>query len=381
MCLLQECFCWVETLPDKGNTKIPVKVREELLWVGMCLPLCHTDITWPVSCRIGCSDASLSGGGRAATVTTEPVSSTLFRFAEHRGEHVRLDWASGALAPATEMQQVPVEIEELIQDHSWTVTESISFRRKQRINILETKMIHHELVDAVHSCQDGLRCLLLVDSRAAAGAWAKGRSSSKQLNRLLRRSLGWQLAGRKSLHLVWVRSEANPSDHPSRGKPIPETRSQPSSISSSILGNDIGFIKKKRRGKDQWKLVHGCTGKKSNKTIFAEPIGDKHIQCDDLDAAVPKPKSRKPLKHENEHPARAHWTFREVFAGTGNLTKAFTRYGFLNVADPVEIMQSGKIDSAHDILNNETYERLCRDASQPHQIWHFAFPCGSFSLL
>lgn len=381
MCLLQECFCWVETLPDKGNTKIPVKVREELLWVGMCLPLCHTDITWPVSCRIGCSDASLSGGGRAATVTTEPVSSTLFRFAEHRGEHVRLDWASGALAPATEMQQVPVEIEELIQDHSWTVTESISFRRKQHINILETKMIHHELVDAVHSCQDGLRCLLLVDSRAAAGAWAKGRSSSKQLNRLLRRSLGWQLACRKSLHLVWVRSEANPSDHPSRGKPIPETRSQPSSISSSILGNDIGFIKKKRRGKDQWKLVHGCTGKKSNKTIFAEPIGDKHIQCDDLDAAVPKPKSRKPLKHENEHPARAHWTFREVFAGTGNLTKAFTRYGFLNVADPVEIMQSGKIDSAHDILNNETYERLCRDASQPHQIWHFAFPCGSFSLL
>lgn len=192
MCLLQECFCWVETLPDKGNTKIPVKVREELLWVGMCLPLCHTDITWPVSCRIGCSDASLCGGGRAATVTTEPVSSTLFRFAEHRGEHVRLDWASGALAPATEMQQVPVEIEELIQDHSWTVTESISFRHKQHINILETKMIHHELVDAVHSCQDGLRCLLLVDSRAAAGAWAKGRSSSKQLNRLLRRSLGWR---------------------------------------------------------------------------------------------------------------------------------------------------------------------------------------------
>ena len=110
-------------------------------------------------------------------------------------------------------------------------------------------------------------------------------------------------------------------------------------------------------------------------------MDDKHIQCDDLDAAVPKPKSRKPLKHENEHPARAHWTFREVFAGTGNLTKAFTRYGFLNVDDPVEIMQSGKIDSAHDILNNETYERLCRGASQPHQIWHFAFPCGSFSLL
>lgn len=219
------------------------------------------------------------------------------------------------------------------------------------------------------------------DSRAAAGAWAKGRSSSKQLNRLLRRSLGWQLAGRKSLHLVWVRSEANPSDHPSRGKPIPETRSQPSSITSSILGNDIGFIKKKRKGKDQWKLVHGCKKKKSDITVFAEPIGEKHIQCDDLDAAVPKPTSQTPLKHENERPARAHWTFREVFAGTGNLTKTFARHGFLNVDDPVEIMQNGKVDSTHDILNNETYDRLRRDASQPHQVWHFAFPCGSFSLL
>ena len=381
MCLLQESFCWVETLPDKGNSKIPVKVREELLWVGLCLPFCHTDITWPVSCRIGCSDASLTGGGRAATVTTESISSTLFRFAEHRGEHVRLDWASGALAPATEMQQVPVEIEELIQDHSWTVTESIPFRHKQHINLLETKMIHRELVDAVHSCQDGLRCLLLVDSRAAAGAWAKGRSSSKQLNRLLRRSLGWQLAGRKSLHLIWVRSEANPSDHPSRGKPIPETRPEPSMMTSSILGDDIGFIKKKRKGKEQWKLVHGPKKEESNRTISAHSTRGNQGQCDDLGAVAPKPTVHEPLKHENEHPARAHWTFREVFAGAGNLTRAFRRHGFLTVDEPVEIMQNGGIDPLHDILNNETFDKLCQEASKPRRIWHFAFPCGSFSLL
>ena len=56
MCLLQECFSWVESLPEKGQKKIPVSVREELQWVALCLPLCHTDIRWPIANRIGCSE-------------------------------------------------------------------------------------------------------------------------------------------------------------------------------------------------------------------------------------------------------------------------------------------------------------------------------------
>ena len=137
-----------------------------------------------------------------------------YRFAEHKGEHVRLDWTHGGLIPESSMSRAPSELEAILGDHPWVSTESCTFAHKQHINILETRMIYRELVDIVHSCHRPQRCVLVVDSRAAAGAWAKGRSSSRQLNRLLRRSLGWTIAGRKSIHVIWVRSEANPADHP-----------------------------------------------------------------------------------------------------------------------------------------------------------------------
>eukprot|EP00438_Fugacium_kawagutii_P028079 Skav223928 [mRNA] locus=scaffold2593:382825:387213:+ [translate_table: standard] len=39
----------------------------------------------------------------------------LSRFSEHKGEHVRLDWANGAVEPPSEMRQAPAEIEQLVK--------------------------------------------------------------------------------------------------------------------------------------------------------------------------------------------------------------------------------------------------------------------------
>ena len=207
MCLLQETFIWVEKLNDGDNKRLPVEVKEELMACALLLPLCHSNIRWTVSCRVGASDASLTHGGRAASLVSPTVANTLYRFAEHKGEHVRLDWEHGAVCPPSEMRQAPSELEQLIRDLPWNQTETCSFAHKQHINVLEARMIHHELKDVVTSSTTSpLRCVLLVDSRAAAGAWSKGRSSAKSLNRILRRALGWSLAGRKTLHMVWVKS-------------------------------------------------------------------------------------------------------------------------------------------------------------------------------
>eukprot|EP00435_Cladocopium_sp_Y103_P007248 s2633_g2.t1 len=125
MCLLQETFIWIETLGESESRPLPPAVREELLWCALCLPVAEANIRWEVSNRVGCSDASLTGGGRGATLTTEPIAQTLYRFAEHKGEHIRLDWESGGLAPDSSMQHVPVELEELLGDHPWVSTESV----------------------------------------------------------------------------------------------------------------------------------------------------------------------------------------------------------------------------------------------------------------
>ena len=255
MCLLQETFIWIERIKDGDRKALPTSVKEELLSCALLLPLCHTNVRWNVSCRIGASDASTTHGGRAATIVTPPITQTLFRFAEHKGEHVRLDWAKGQVEPPCSMHQAPEELESLLLSLPWNQTETCHFSHKQHINILETRTIQRELRDVVEKTVQPLRCVLLCDSRAAAGAWSKGRSSARNLNRLLRQSLGWTLAGCKSLHIVWVRSGANPADHPSRCRRIPEPPEVPSQIAVDVLGDNLEEYRTRRSNREIWRHV------------------------------------------------------------------------------------------------------------------------------
>ena len=104
-----------------------MSVREELLCGGLVLPMCHSNIKWEVSCRVGASDASLTHGGRAAAIVSRPVGNTLYRFAEHRGEHIRLDWENGQVQLDSEMRGALRELEELKADLPWNQTESCHF--------------------------------------------------------------------------------------------------------------------------------------------------------------------------------------------------------------------------------------------------------------
>eukprot|EP00438_Fugacium_kawagutii_P016231 Skav211918 [mRNA] locus=scaffold1200:96943:99030:- [translate_table: standard] len=375
MSLLQDTFVWIEKLDDTSARPLPVAVKEELLSCALVLPLCHSNVRWPISSRVGASDASLSNGGRAAALVPPVVAQTLYRFAEHKGEAVRLDWANGAVQPPTSMEQAPRELEELIGDLPWNQTESCSFARKQHINILETRMIHRELRDVVHKTTDPLRCVLLVDSRAATGAWAKGRSSARNLNRILRQAVGWSLVGRKSLHLVWVRSAANPSDYPSRCRRIPEPPEEASPLTKEILGNNLQQYRTRKSNRDIWRTVSNQDKDSPPTTAAADTAACTSTGCEKQESE-PWEGDRSP-----KHPALGNWSFKEIFAGTGHLTKAFRRRGNINVLPPVEIMKHGKPDPQNDILNNQTFRHLCEAASKPNQLWHFGFPCGSFSLM
>ena len=73
----------------------------------------------------------------------------------------------------------------------------------------------------------GERRVNATDSAVTLGCWAKGRSSSQPINNQLRGSLGWQILGRKQLANFHVRSEANPSDDPSRAVPLRQPLKSP----------------------------------------------------------------------------------------------------------------------------------------------------------
>lgn len=370
MCLLQETYLHIENIRDGDRKGLPIKVREELLSCALLLPLCHSNVRWDVSCRIGASDASTTHGGRAATFVTPAIARTLFRYAEHKGEHVRLDWSKGQVQLPSDMRQAPEELESLLLSLPWNQTETCSFNRKQHINLLETKMIQRELQDVVSKTTKPLRCVLLVDSRAAAGAWSKGRSSSKNLNRLLRQSLGWTLAGKKSLHLVWVRSEANPADHPSRCRRIPEPPKNASKIACDVLGEELEQYRTRRSNRQMWREVE--------RQGTYEPTAERHGSTSQPAWSL---EPQNVTKKEQQHPAAHAWTFREIFAGKAHLTEAFKKKGVFGVDPPFELMHRGRPIASQNILDDSVFEKLCRDAKKPRQLWHFGFPCGSFSIM
>ena len=141
----------------------------------------------------------------------------LHDLAEETGEHVRLDWkrrtteqhARRTCSRCTTCCEGEV-------DHDVFVP----FFEGKHINLLELESLISFLERITSEGIRARRLLVVVDSRVVLGAVSKGRSSSREINFLLRKLGFWCLAHDIALELVWVPTWANPADAPSRSKPI-----------------------------------------------------------------------------------------------------------------------------------------------------------------
>ena len=130
---------------------------------------------------------------------------------EFRGSDVRLDvglFYRPDAAPRTSIDP---------SRWSWTVAHSYPFKTAEHINILELRAILHTLewrarTSTFHSC----RFLHLSDSQVCLAVLTKGRSSSRKVNRLLRRVSALCLALNVYPLWAWIESRLNPADEPSR---------------------------------------------------------------------------------------------------------------------------------------------------------------------
>ena len=99
----------------------------------------------------------------------------------------------------------------------WRVVRRLRFERTDHINVLELKAVLGTLKWRMRSSRMiWRRYLHMVDSQVTLGVVAKGRSSSRMLMRILKKINALTLAGSAHHCLVFVRSEANPADAPSR---------------------------------------------------------------------------------------------------------------------------------------------------------------------
>ena len=107
----------------------------------------------------------------------------------------------------------------------WRVISSYHFRQTSHINLQELRAFRRELCRIARDFNSKGRVQLFMnDSKVVVGAVAKGRSSSYKINGLLRSMVPFMLFGDVTVALLWVETESNPADHPSRATPLPPPR-------------------------------------------------------------------------------------------------------------------------------------------------------------
>ncbi len=134
----------------------------------------------------------------------------LLDLVDFRGSDVRLD--TGAVL---EGSRQPIPYPAICWD--WSVVQAYSWKQSQHINVLELLAFYNYFKSlASFSPLHGHRLLHVLDSRVCSCVLSKGRSSSKLLNRVLRRILGVSVAADLYTLPLWTISAWNFADAGSR---------------------------------------------------------------------------------------------------------------------------------------------------------------------
>lgn len=233
----RECFSlqhhvykYLDSLTDDKVYRFPGFVLDELRGMMLHLPFCCWNMRRSFAEEIIATDATPSSGGATKACLPKALAQKLWKHTEVRGEAVRLDrdasefdWVMGR--EPREPSRFASQVGESLQ---WRIASSYHFRHTAHINLQEARAVKREVVrlasaplsrDRVH--------FFLNDSRVVVGAFTKGRSSSFRLNGLLRSTLPYLILSRMVLGFLWVETDSNPADHPSRFRELPWQKPPP----------------------------------------------------------------------------------------------------------------------------------------------------------
>jgi len=212
--VLGRSYTLASKMPPQRKILLGGPVVDELLTLCFCAPFMFTNLRAQPCLDIVASDASSYAGGACVTRVSENLWHELYDRSEEAGEYVRLDW--GADEPASELVDHRSFVSPFCASVSWRVICQYKFRYVKHINILEAESLLTAVRWIVKQGYRSCRCIFLVDSRVLTGAVCKGRSSSIQLNYVLRKLAGYALTYDLYYEIVWVQTEFNPADAPSR---------------------------------------------------------------------------------------------------------------------------------------------------------------------
>ena len=112
---------------------------------------------------------------------------------------------------------------------------SFKWHHPQHINILDVAAAFAHLPRQARTAANcSKRQLMILDSKVACSVMAKGRSSSRRLNRLCRRLLGLVVAADLYPLVIWTISRWNFADKPSRAFEVRADESEPKARGISV---------------------------------------------------------------------------------------------------------------------------------------------------
>jgi len=199
---------------------LPVDARAELWLFAVLLPWVVGDLSRVWQDHVVCSDASPAFGfGVSVCRAPRSLVEDVARTAARPQTFVRLERDLDAPGEEPEKPRRGSGVKIPLRKAAFRTVISAKARHAAHAGTLEAEAVSLALRWLLRSpARHGRRTTLLVDAQAVLGALARGRSSAPALRRAVMRTAALAIGGDLLLHLVYVPSEDNPADAPSRGR-------------------------------------------------------------------------------------------------------------------------------------------------------------------
>jgi hypothetical protein len=205
------------TFDERAELTLSDVLLGELALIVCLAPFWQADLRRPWLPEITATDASQDFGfGISVASCTVNMARRIGRLGEKRGDFVRLD--RGDIDDEPERDRIGKPHRLGLRKSAFSTVLSVRHLHKAHAGSLEATGLQLLLRWLLRSRRrQGRRVVALVDAKAILCAAAKGRTSACSIKRDIRRISALTLAGNLHMHYVYVPSEDNPADAPSRG--------------------------------------------------------------------------------------------------------------------------------------------------------------------
>ncbi len=215
----------VRDYDDHEPATVPQEALAELTIFNALYPLLDANLARPWLPDFFATDAAPEYGfGTCRASVGADFVRELARLSERRGDYVRLCKPGG---PAAEKSRLGRPRRLPLHASSFSISLCRRAKYKAHSGVLELECV---LLWLKWLCKTyrrhHSRALVLIDTKAALGAVAKGRSPARHFNRILRGVAALALGSDIRICSLYFPSEDNPADFPPRGKRIPLPRNR-----------------------------------------------------------------------------------------------------------------------------------------------------------